>query len=87
MEADPADTVGMLRQTDSAPPIGSNSSARNGRAGSAIPKMFISIIRTRNGYSGSFPNKEKLSRAGLPVRARITSASSSPPLSAHVTSH
>jgi hypothetical protein len=58
---------------DSDQRIANNSSERNELVDSAIQKIFISIIRMRNACSASFPNKGKLFRAVLPVRAHTIS--------------
>jgi hypothetical protein len=60
---------------DSGLQIASNNSERNEHAGFVIPKMSISITKTRNVCSVSFPNKGKSFRAVLPAHVHTTSVS------------
>ena len=80
-----ADIDETLLQMDSGQRIANNSSERNEPADSVIQKMSISITRTRNVFSASFPNKGKLSRAVLLELAHIINASLLRQLNAHGT--
>jgi hypothetical protein len=65
----------MHLQTASALPIGSKYSEKNELADFAMQRMFILIIKMKNVFNDSYPNKERSFRAESQAHALVINGS------------